>query len=191
MVMVDDAHALGVIGKGGRGTASHFHLTRETHLIMGTFSQSLASIGGFIASDHTTIEYLKHHSRSLIFSASISPAATASALAALDVIEKEPHSIERLWDNTFFALSELKRMGFDTGASCTPIIPIYIRDDIKTFQLAKMLLEEGIFVNPVSSPAVARENALIRFSLMATHTRKQIEEALNKLYTISKKLEIL
>lgn len=190
-IMVDDAHGLGVIGEGGRGTASHFGLTDQTHLIMGTFSKSLASIGGFIASDRLTINYLKHHARSLMFSASISPAATASVLAALDIIEREPERIEQLWDNTNFALSELNRLGFDTGASCTPIIPIYIRDDVKTFLLAKILLDQGIFVNPIASPAVARENSLIRFSLMATHTRKQIEQALEKLYLISRKLDIL
>ncbi len=190
-IMVDDAHALGVIGKGGRGTASHFNLTDSTHLIMGTFSKSLASIGGFIASDKATINYLKHHARSLMFSASISPAATASALAALEIIEREPERIEQLWENTNFALSELNCLGFDTGSSCTPIIPIYIRDDVKTFQLSKMLLNQGIFVNPITSPAVSKENSLIRFSLMATHTREQIERALEKLYTISRKLEIL
>jgi 8-amino-7-oxononanoate synthase len=190
-IMVDDAHALGVIGVGGRGTASHFNLTDSTHLIMGTFSKSLASIGGFIASDHQTINYLKHHARSLMFSASISPAATASVLAALDIIEREPERIEQLWENTKYTLSELNRLGFDTGASCTPIIPIYIRDDIKTFLLSKMLLDQGIFVNPIASPAVARENSLIRFSLMATHTRDQIEAALEKLFFISRKLDIL
>jgi 8-amino-7-oxononanoate synthase len=190
-VMVDDAHALGVIGEGGRGTASHFNLTDSTQLIMGTFSKSLASIGGFIASDCTTINYLKHHARSLMFSASISPAATASALAALEIIEREPERIEKLWTNTNFALKELNLLGFDTGVSCTPIIPIYIRDDVKTFQLSKMLLNEGIFVNPIASPAVAKENSLIRFSLMATHTHQQIEEAIEKLYRSSKALDIL
>ena len=190
-IMVDDAHALGVIGDGGRGTASHFNLTDKTHLIMGTFSKSLASIGGFIAGDQKTINYLKHHARTLIFSASISPAATASALAALAILKKEPERMNQLWINTNYALSELHDMGFDTGASRTPIIPIYIRDERKTFQLSRMLFDEGIFVNPITSPAVAKEDALIRFSLMATHTRGQIETALEKLYTISKKLSII
>jgi len=190
-IMVDDAHGLGVIGQGGRGTASHFGLTHRTHLIMGTFSKSLASIGGFIASDHATIEYLKHHARSLMFSASISPAATASVVAALDIIKREPERIDQLWANTHFALEELHRVGFDTGVSCTPIIPIYIRDDVKTFQLSKMLLDEGIFVNPVTSPAVAKEDALIRFSLMATHTREQIAMAIDKIYSVARKLDIL
>ncbi len=190
-IMVDDAHALGVIGKVGRGTASHFNLTDSTHLIMGTFSKSLASIGGFIASDKETINYLKHHARSLMFSASISPAATASALAALEIIKDEPERIAQLWINTKLALTELNRLGFDTGSSCTPIIPIYIRDDIKTFQLSKKLLDEGIFVNPITSPAVAKENALVRFSLMATHTHSQIEEAIEKIFRVSQKLNIL
>lgn len=190
-IMVDDAHALGVIGDGGRGTASHFNLTDKTDLIMGTFSKSLASIGGFIAGDQQTINYLKHHARTLIFSASISPAATASVLAALDIMKKEPERMDQLWANTNTTLSALNDMGFDTGASRTPIIPIYIRDEPKTFQLAKMLFDEGVFVNPVTSPGVAKEDTLIRLSLMATHTREQIEKALEKLYSVSKKLSII
>lgn len=190
-IMVDDAHSLGVIGDGGRGTASHFNLTDKTHLIMGTFSKSLASIGGFIASDQKTINYLKHHARTLIFSASISPAATASVLAALDIMKNEPERIDQLWANTNFALSTLHKMGFDTGASRTPIIPIYVRDELKTFQLSRMLFDEGIFVNPITSPAVAKEDTLIRLSLMATHTRGQIEKAVEKLYSVSKKLSII
>ena len=190
-IMVDDAHSLGVIGDGGRGASSHFGLTEKTDLIMGTFSKSLASIGGFIAADQKTINFLKHHARSLMFSASISPAATASVIAALEIMKNEPERIEQLWTNTNFALSELKRLGFDTGIANTPIIPIYVRDDLKTFQLAKLLLDDGIFVNPVASPAVSKEDSLIRFSLMATHTREQIEKAIEKLYAVSKKLSII
>ncbi len=190
-VMVDDAHSLGVIGDGGRGASSHFGLTDQTELIMGTFSKSLASIGGFIAANQATINFLKHHARSLIFSASISPAATASVIAALEIIKNEPERIDQLWANTNFALAELKRLGFDTGHAQTPIIPILIRDDLKTFQLSKLLLDEGIFVNPVTSPAVSREDSLIRFSLMATHKREQIERAIEKLYAVSKKLDII
>lgn len=190
-VMVDDAHSLGVLGESGKGASAHYNVTSETHLIMGTFSKSLASIGGFIASDQATIEFLKHHARSLMFSASISPAGTASALAALNIIKREPERIEQLWANTHFALNELKRLGFDTGAACTPIIPIYVRDDLKTFQLSKILLDEGVFVNPIASPAVSKDDTLIRFSLMATHTQKQIEIAIDKIYSISKKLNIL
>jgi 7-keto-8-aminopelargonate synthetase-like enzyme len=180
-----------VIGEGGRGASSHFNLTDKTDLIMGTFSKSLASIGGFIAADQVTINFLKHHARPLMFSASISPAATASVLAALVIIKREPERIDQLWSNTNFALSELHRLGFDTGAACTPIIPIYVRDDLKTFMLSKMLLDEGIFINPVCSPAVSKEDTLIRFSLMATHTKEQIEKAIEKLYVVSKKLSII
>lgn len=190
-VMVDDAHGLGVLGTGGQGTASHFNLTRQTELIMGTFSKSLASVGGFIAADSATINFLKHHARSLIFSASMPPAAVASARVALKLVAEEPERIRQLWSNTKLALYELKRAGFDTGGSCTPIIPVYIRDDIKTFRLARLLLEEGVFVNPITSPAVAKESSLIRLSLMATHTRLQIEEAIEKIYRTSKKLDII
>ncbi len=190
-LMVDDAHSLGVIGECGRGASSHFGVTDKTDLIMGTFSKSLASIGGFIAADQTTINFLKHHARSLIFSASISPAATASVIAALEIIKNEPERIDQLWANTHFALGALKELGFDTGHSKTPIIPILVRDDMKTFQLSKLLLDQGIFVNPVTSPAVAKENSLIRFSLMATHTKEQIEKAIDKLYNVSKKLNIV
>ncbi len=189
-IYVDDAHGLGVVGKNGRGTASHYGLTDEVDLIMGTFSKSLASIGGFIASDKTTINYLKHHARSLIFSASIAPANAASVIAALDLIEAEPERIDRLWENTHFAIRELRNLGFDIGHTTTPIIPIYIRDNVKTFTLTKMLLEQGVFVNPVVSPAVKSTDSLIRFSLMATHTKAQIEEALEKIDKVSRILEV-
>ena len=190
-VMMDDAHSLGVIGRNGRGTADHFGLTDDVDLIMGTFSKSLASIGGFIAANSSVIEFLKHHARSLIFSASISPASTASVLAALQIIKREPERIEKLWELTHYSLNSLHQLGFDTGVSCTPIIPIYIRDDLKTFQLSKMLLDEGVFVNPVTSPAVAKDDTLIRFSLMATHTKEQVDEAIGKIYSVSKRLGIL
>jgi len=189
-VMVDDAHALGVIGKNGRGTADHFGLTDEVDLIMGTFSKSLASIGGFIASDSDTINFLKHHARSLIFSASIAPGNAASVIAALELIEKEPERIERLWENTHYAMDGLRSLGLDTGKSQTPIIPIYVRKDETTFLLTRMLQDEGVFVNPVISPAVKSEESLIRFSLMATHTKEQIDFALDKIAKISKKLNI-
>ena len=189
-IYVDDAHGLGVVGKNGRGTASHFGLTDEVDLIMGTFSKSLASIGGFIASDKATINYLKHHARSLIFSASIAPANAASVIAALDLIEEEPERIDKLWENTNFAIKELRNLGFDIGHTTTPIIPIYIRDNVKTFTLTKMLLEQGVFVNPVVSPAVKSTDSLIRFSLMATHTKAQIEEALEKIDKVSRILEV-
>ncbi len=169
-IMVDDAHSIGVLGKNGSGTASHFGLTDKVDLIMGTFSKSLASLGGFIASDHEVINFIKHNSRSLIFSASMTPASAASVLAAIDIMVREPERINHLWELTHFALKALKEAGFDTGKSETPIIPLFIRDDVKALQLTQMLLAEGVFVNPVVTPAVPREDSLIRFSLMATHT---------------------
>ena len=143
-VMVDDAHSLGVLGKVGRGTSDHFGLTDDVDLIMGTFSKSLASIGGFIASDAITINFLKHHARSLIFSASIAPGNAASVIAALDLIKSEPERIQKLWNNTHYAINALRSLGFDIGRTETPIIPIYVRDTFKTFKLTRMLLEEGI-----------------------------------------------
>ena len=190
-VMVDDAHAIGVIGEQGSGTASHFGLTKNVDLIMGTFSKSLASIGGFIASDFDTINYMKHHSRSLIFSASITPASAASVLAALEIIKSEPERIDRLWELTHHALDNFKRMGFDIGKSETPIIPLYIRDNLKTLKLTRLLLDEGVFVNPVVSPAVSKDSTLIRFSLMATHTKDQVDIALEKFDKLAKKLGII
>lgn len=189
-IMVDDAHGLGVVGKAGRGTADHFGLTDDVDLIMGTFSKSLASIGGFIAANNETINYLKHHARSLIFSASIAPGNAAAVVAALDLMQQEPERIEKLWDNTRYAMEGLKALGLDTGHSETPIIPIYVRDTEKTFMLTRMLQEQGVFVNPVITPAVAPKDSLIRFSLMATHTRAQIDEALEKIGAIANKLDI-
>ncbi len=189
-IMVDDAHGLGVVGKAGRGTADHFGLTDEVDLIMGTFSKSLASIGGFIAANNETINFLKHHARSLIFSASIAPGNAAAVVAALDLMQQEPERIEKLWDNTRYAMAGLKALGLDTGHSETPIIPIYVRDTEKTFLLTRMLQEQGVFVNPVITPAVAPKDSLIRFSLMATHTRSQIDEALEKIGVIADKLDI-
>lgn len=187
-VLVDDAHSLGVIGENGAGTASHFNLTNEVQLIMGTFSKSLASLGGFIASDYEVIEYLKHRARSLIFSASMTPMTVASTIAALDIIESEPHHIERLWANTRYATDLLRENGFDIGKTESPILPIYIRDNDKTFLITRMLQDDGIFVNPVVAPAVKAEDTLIRFSLMATHTFAQIEEAVDKMTRIYKKV---
>ena len=190
-VMVDDAHSIGILGKHGEGTASHFGLTDRVDLIMGTFSKSLASIGGFIASDKDTINYIKHHSRSLIFSASITPASAASVLAALEVIRQEPERIRNLWSLTHYAINQFKNLGFDIGQTVTPIIPIFVRDTMKTLMLTRMLLDEGIFVNPVISPAVSKEAALIRFSLMATHTMEQIDSALDAFRRSGKKLGII
>lgn len=189
-IMIDDAHSLGVLGKNGRGTADHFGMTKDVDLIMGTFSKSLASIGGFIASDSHTINYLKHNARSLIFSASIAPANAASVVAALDLMEAEPERIEKLWANTNHALNLLKEAGFETGHTETPIIPIYVRDDFKTFMLTKRLLEDGVFVNPVVSPAVPSSSSLIRYSLMATHSFSQIEESIEKITKIAHEVGI-
>ena len=189
-LFVDDAHSLGVFGPAGQGTAAHYNITHKADLIMGTFSKSLASIGGFIAADKIVIEYLKHHARSLMFSASISPAATASALAALEVVKNEPERIEKLWQNTNYTLAAFNEAGFDLGNTESPIIPIYVRDNEKTFLMAKMLLDEGVFVNPVVSPAVNSESSMIRFSLMATHSFKQIDFAVEKLKKVAYKLKI-
>lgn len=190
-VMVDDAHSLGVLGPHGDGTAAHFGLTDQVDLIMGTFSKSLASIGGFIASDKDTINFIKHHSRSLIFSASITPASAASVLAALEIIKDEPERIERLWSLTHYTIDRFKNLGFDVGNTVTPIIPVFVRDTMKTLLLTKMLQDAGIFVNPVLAPAVKKNDILIRFSLMATHTKEQIDQALDAFHRIAKKLAIL
>jgi 8-amino-7-oxononanoate synthase len=190
-VMVDDAHSIGVLGKNGSGTADHFGLTKKVDLIMGTFSKSLASLGGFIAADKEVINYIKHNSRSLIFSASMTPASAASVLAALDIMESEPERIANLWSVTNYALKNFKDAGFNTGKSESPIIPLFIRDDIKALKLTQILLTEGVFVNPVVSPAVPKEDSLIRFSLMATHTHKQVDEAVDKITKVSKKLGII
>ncbi len=190
-IMVDDAHSLGVLGKNGTGTSNHFGLTDKVDLIMGTFSKSLASLGGFIASDKDTINFIKHNSRTLIFSASMTPASAASVLAAIDIMVSEPERIQHLWDITHYALKGFKEMGFDTGKSETPIIPLFIRDDVKSLMLTQKLLAEGIFVNPVVSPAVPKEDCLIRYSLMATHTKEQVEESIEKITRVAKTLGIL
>lgn len=190
-VYVDEAHSLGVFGQEGRGICNHFGLTDRVDLIMGTFSKSLATIGGFIATDAETINFLKHHSRSYIFSASISPAATASVIAALDVIKQEPERIKNLWEITNYSLSAFRSLGFEIGNTQTPIIPLYIRDMDKTFAITQELYEQGVFVNPVIPPACSPDDTLIRFSLMATHTKAQIDEAVEKLTAIFKKYEII
>jgi 7-keto-8-aminopelargonate synthetase-like enzyme len=189
-VFIDDAHSLGVLGPQGRGTAAYFNVTNEVDLIMGTFSKSLASIGGFVAADKNVIEYLKHHARTLMFSASISPASAASALAAIKILNENTGLIERLWENTQYAINRFKNDGFDIGLTETPIIPIYIRDNEKTFLMAKKLMNEGVFVNPVVSPAVKNENSLIRFSLMATHSIEQIDFAIDKIIKIAGQLDL-
>jgi 8-amino-7-oxononanoate synthase len=190
-VMVDDAHSIGVLGKYGAGTAAHFGLTDQVHLIMGTFSKSLASLGGFIGSDAETIDFLKHHSRPLIFSASMSPANAAAVLAAVRIMVDEPERIAQLWKNTEQMKQGLLSLGFDLGESQTPILPVYCRSLMGAFQFTKRLQQEGVFVNPVVSPAVAPGSELIRISLMATHTSKQIDFALEKLGKVGKELGLL
>lgn len=190
-VMVDDAHAIGVIGKNGAGTASHFNLTEKVDLTMGTFSKSLASLGGFIAADKEVINFLKHNSRSLIFSASMTPASAATVLAALDIMESEPERIRHLWDLTDYALRAFRNLGFETGKSESPIIPLFIRNEIATLQMTQLLLEDGVFVNPVVSPGVPKEDSLIRFSLMATHTFGQLDIAIEKIAKAAVKLGVL
>jgi 8-amino-7-oxononanoate synthase len=190
-IMIDDAHSTGVLGKNGSGTASHFGLTDKVDLIMGTFSKSLASLGGFIASDRDTINYIKHNSRSLIFSASMTPASAASVLAAIDIMVSEPERISHLWDVSHYALKGFREMGFDTGKSETPIIPLFIRDNVKALTLTQQLLADGVFVNPVVSPAVPMNDSLIRYSLMATHTREQVDISIDKITKAAKSLGII
>ena len=180
-VMVDEAHGIGVFGRGGRGTCDHFGVTKDVDLIMGTFSKSFASLGGFIATDKEITNFLRHHSRSYIFTASITPASTAAALKAIDIMEQEPERQENLWKLTEYALEGFRNMGCNTS---TPIIPLFIRDNFKTFKVTRDLFEEGIFVNPVVSPAVAPHDTLIRFSLMATHTMGQVTTALEKIQKV-------
>jgi len=190
-VMVDDAHSLGVLGKNGAGTAAHFGLTKKVDLIMGTFSKSFASLGGFVAGDKEVMNFIKHNSRSLIFSASMTPSSAAAVLASLDIMESEPERIQNLWDLTSYALEGFKAEGFDTGKSETPIIPLFIRDDIKALKMTHLLLDDGIFVNPVVTPAVPPEDSLIRYSLMATHTKEQVEISVEKITKAAKALHIL
>jgi 8-amino-7-oxononanoate synthase len=190
-IMVDDAHSLGVLGKHGSGTASHFGLTDKVDLIMGTFSKSFASLGGFIAADEEIINFIKHNSRSLIFSASMTPASVATVLAAIKIMENEPERINNLWEITNYAKDGFISMGFNTGKSESPIIPLFIGDDMKALQLTMLLLEDGIFINPVVSPAVPRGNSLIRYSLMATHTREQVDISIEKITKAAKSLGVL
>ncbi len=183
-VMVDEAHGIGVFGKQGRGTCDHFGVSDDVDLIMGTFSKSFASLGGFIACDKSITNYLRHHSRSYIFTASITPASTAAANAALDIMMNEPERQQHLWDLTHYALDGFRSMGCEIGNTSTPIIPLFIRDNNKTFAITRDLMNEGIFVNPVVSPAVASKDTLIRFSLMATHTKEQVTIALEKIHKV-------
>ena len=191
MGIIDRAQGIGVFGKQGRGTCDHFGVTNDVDLIMGTFSKSFASLGGFIATDKEITNFLRHHSRSYIFTASITPASTAAANAALDIMLNEPERQENLWKLTNYALEGFRNMGCEIGHTETPIIPLYIRDNYKTFTVTRDLLNEGVFVNPVVSPAVAPHDTLIRFSLMATHTKEQVTVALEKIQKVFRQNGIL
>ncbi len=190
-VMVDEAHGIGVFGEGGRGLCNHCGVTKDVDLIMGTFSKSFASLGGFIATDKEITNFLRHHSRSYIFTASITPASTAAVSTALDIMINEPERQQHLWDLTNYALENFKAMGCEIGNTSTPIIPLFIRDDFKTFAVTRDLLEEGVFVNPVVSPAVAPHDTLIRYSMMATHTKEQVTRSLEAIEKVFKRHEII
>jgi 8-amino-7-oxononanoate synthase len=190
-LMVDDAHGIGVLGEHGRGTAEHFGLEPETDLVMGTFSKSLATVGGFIAGDRRVVDWVKHQARSLIFSASPPPASVASVIKAIEIIEREPERRQRLWENTRFMMRELTNLGFDTGSSETPVIPLVVGEDLTAFRMTIRLQEEGVFVNPVVSPGVPPGRALIRTSYMATHTREQLERALDAFGKVGRELGVI
>ena len=191
-IMVDEAHGLGVFGDHGRGVCDHFGLTDEIDLIMGTFSKSLASIGGFIAGDWDTINYLRHTSRTYIFSASNTPAATAAAQKALDILKTEgPQILEKLWDVTNYALKRFKEEGFEIGDTESPIIPLYVRDMEKTFAATSMAFERGVFINPVVPPACAPTDTLVRYALMATHTKEQVDRSVKILKEVFQDLGVI
>lgn len=183
-LMVDEAHGLGVFGKQGRGVCDYFGVTDDVDLIMGTFSKSLASVGGFIAGDKDTINYIRHNCRTYIFSASDTPAATAAAMEALHIIENEPERQQHLWDVTKYALKRFREEGFEIGDTESPIIPLYVRDINKTFLVTKLAYDAGVFINPVIPPACAPQDTLVRFALMATHTEEQVEEGVQRLKKI-------
>ena len=190
-IMVDDAHSLGVIGKGGRGTASEFSLDKEVDMIMGTFSKTLASLGGFVASEKAVINYLKHNSSALIFSASPTPASVASAIAALEILEAEPERVDKLIKNGNKMREGFRSMGFRVSEGRTPIIPVIIGDDMKTFQFWRKLFDEGIFVNAFVSPGVPPNMAMLRTSYMATHENKHLDRILEVFHKIGKEMNII
>ena len=191
VLMVDEAHGLGVFGREGRGVCDHFGLTDQVDLIMGTFSKSLASIGGFIAANKTIINWLRHNARTYIFSASATPSATACAREALRIIRQEPERIQALWDVTNYALKCFREEGFEIGATESPIIPLYVRDVQKTFVVTKRAFDEGVFINPVIPPACAPQETLVRFALMATHTHEQVDRGIAALTKVFRELDII
>ena len=190
-LLVDDAHGLGVFGENGRGSAEHFGLEHEVDLVMGTFSKSLATVGGFIAGKEAVIDYIKHHARSQIFSAATPPGAAAAVIRAIEIVEREPGRRKELWENTHFMKQELEGLGFDTGDSESPVIPILVGDDMTTFVMAKRLQEEGVFANPIVAPAVPPGQAMIRTSYMATHKREHLERALTALAKVGRELNVI
>ncbi len=190
-VMVDDAHSVGVLGAGGRGTAEHFGLEDQVDLIMGTYSKSLAAIGGFMAGSKEVIDFIKHVGRSMIFSASLPPSLVASVSTALDIIEEQPQLRSQLWKNTHKMLKSYKELGYDTGTSETPIVPIIIKDNMKVYAMCKFLFENGVFVNPVVSPAVPQGRELLRTSYMATHTEGQLDRVLDAFEKVGKQLGLI
>ncbi|MBN1155684.1 aminotransferase class I/II-fold pyridoxal phosphate-dependent enzyme [candidate division KSB1 bacterium] len=190
-IMIDDAHSVGVLGQHGRGTGEHFNLENEVDVIVGTFSKSFASLGGFVAGDQDVVSYIKHHARSLIFSASMPPSAIATVIKAIEILEQEPERIERLWHNARKMKNGFNEMGFNTGKSETPIIPIIIGDDMRTFQFWKLLFENNIFTNPVISPAVEPGHSLLRTSYMATHTEEELDQVLDTFHKLGKKFGLI
>jgi len=191
LIMVDDAHGVGVLGKNGRGTCDHFGVTDDVHLIVGTFSKSLASVGGFVASDAETIHFIQHMARVMIFSASPPPASVVSVSKAIDVMLEEDWRHEALWKNTHIMMERLKAAGFNTGESATPIIPVVVGEDETTYRMCIRCWEEGVFVNPIVSPAVEPGNALLRLSLMATHTEDEIHKAMDIMTKVGKELGVI
>ena len=190
-LMIDDAHGIGVMGEHGRGTAEHFGLEADADLVMGTFSKSLATVGGFVVGDSDIIDYVKHTARSLMFSAAPPPASVASVIKALEIIEREPERRARLWENTDYMKHEFTAMGFDTGESASPIIPLVVGDDMAAFRMTMRLQEEGVFVNPVVSPAVPEGRAMIRTSYMATHTREHLDRSLEAIRKVGREMEVI
>jgi 8-amino-7-oxononanoate synthase len=190
-LMVDDAHGLGVFGENGRGTPEHFGVEHEVDLVMGTFSKSLAAVGGFIAGDATVIDYIRHNARSEIFSAAPPPASCAAAAKALEIVEREPERRKALWENTEYMKRELERLGFDTGESASPVIPLVVGEDATACQMAMRLQEEGVFINPVMHPAVPPGRAMIRTSYMATHTREHLDRALDALARVGREMGVI
>lgn len=190
-LMVDDAHGIGVMGKNGRGTAEHFGLEADADLVMGTFSKSLATVGGFVVGDAKVIDYIKHTARSLMFSAAPPPASVASVIKALEIIEREPERRARLWENTGYMKREFSAMGFDTGESASPVIPLVVGDNMAAFKMTIRLQEEGVFANPVVSPAVPEGRAIMRTSYMATHTREHLDRALEAFRKVGREMGVI